>query len=357
METGSTLKLKISHSFLEFSKRKRVLKNRTKLKVVNYVKDNNYNKTIVDKLTDEKFIEDNPNYYLFYPYLFNKYFKIYDNTILDSFSIASYFFYKSVIYIDEIFDKENTQGSFQKFLEANICQEEAIKILFSFFGNKSNFWKTWKYRKYEYSKAYELDQTIKFIKNYSDFRKTNFLAVWQQILIRPSFHYKYNETVDFAVGYSYWQNFKPTANFNENDAWQQMKLSHKSSKSSFKHRFRLEQRFIDSIAQNTSGDFIKDGTNFSLRFRYRFTWSRPLIKVKDNKHISVTIFDEIWLNIEKGIVPRSVNQNWFYVGLSYPIGKKASIGLGYLDTVSPKGGGHNFVDNHVLQATMKYHIK
>ena len=195
-----------------------------------------------------------------------------------------------------------------------------------------------------------------YLKNESHFRRTNFLSDWQQILIRPSLHYKYNKTVDFAIGYTYSRNYKEPKNFNENDAWQQVQLSHTSQKSSFKHRFRLEQRFIDEIAQTTTGNFTKDGTNFSMRFRYRFTWSMPLFKVNGDKKLSVAAFDEIWLNAEKGIVPRSVNQNWFYAGLSYPISKKASIGLGYLDAYAPIGGNHNFADNHILQTTLKYHI-
>lgn len=202
---------------------------------------------------------------------------------------------------------------------------------------------------------YQLNDNL-YLKNETHFRRTNFLSDWQQILIRPGVHYKLNKTVTLSAGYTYSRNYKPNKKFNENDAWEQLMLSHKSGKSSFKHRFRLEQRFIDNIVQVPNGDFVKDGTNFGMRFRYRFTWSMPLIRVKNDKSIGITAFDEIWLNTEKGIVPRSVNQNWFYAGLSYPLSKKTSIGIGYLDAYAPIGGGHNFVDNHILQTTLKYHI-
>lgn len=196
-----------------------------------------------------------------------------------------------------------------------------------------------------------------YLKNEAHFRRTKFLSAWQQILLRPSFHYKYNETVDFAVGYTYSRNYRNTRNFNENDAWEQMQLSHKSNKSSFKHRFRLEQRFIEKVVQTPNGNYDIEGINFKMRFRYRFTWSMPLFKITEGKSIGITAFDEIWLNTDKGIVPKQINQNWFYAGLSYPLFKKASIGIGFLDAFAPVGNSnHNFINNNILQTTIKYHL-
>ncbi len=201
---------------------------------------------------------------------------------------------------------------------------------------------------------YKLNDNF-YLKNEAHFRRTHFLSDWQQILIRPSFHYKYNETVDFSVGYTYSKNFRDIHNFNENGLWQQVMLLHKSDKSSFKHRFRLEQRFIDKVVQIPNNTYKIDGTNFKMRFRYRFTWSMPLLKVNKDKSIGITAFDEIWLNTGRGITPKSLNQNWFYTGLSYPLSKKTSIGLGYINTYIPKGN-NNFNSNHILQTTLKYHI-
>ncbi len=198
-----------------------------------------------------------------------------------------------------------------------------------------------------------LDYTINnkvYIKNEAHFRRTNFLKNWQQLLIRPSVHYKYNDAVDLSVGYSFSKNFRENYNFNENNVWEQVILSHISGKSKFKHRFRLEQRFIDQVFE------LPNGTDFKMRFRYRFTWGMPLLKIINNKKISITVFDEIWLNTNLGIVPKSLNQNWFYVGLSYPILKNTSLGLGYMNDYLPTGLNH-FKSNHILQTTLKYHFK
>ncbi len=194
-----------------------------------------------------------------------------------------------------------------------------------------------------------------YLKNESHFRRTNFLENWQQILIRPSIHYKLDKSVDLSVGYTYAKNFRQNINFVENGTWEQFMLTQHHGKSTFKHRFRLEQRFIDQVIKQADNSYGIGSTDFKMRLRYRFTWGIPLFKVSENKHVSFTAFDEVWLNTNKGIKPKSLNQNWFYVGLSYPIFKNASIGMGYLNTYAPKGA-NIFSCNNVLQTTFKYHF-
>ncbi len=195
-----------------------------------------------------------------------------------------------------------------------------------------------------------------YLKNETHFRKTNFLKDWQQFLIRPSLHYKYTQNVDFSVGYSFIKSYREAYNFNENNVWQQVLLSHASGASKFKHRFRFEQRFIQHITQLSNANFSADGTDFFMRFRYRFTWQAPLFKIADTKSLNAVAFDEIWLHTDKGIVPKALNQNWFYLGLSYQIFKNTNLGIGYMSAYAPVHTD-NFNSNHILQTTLKYHIK
>ncbi len=191
-----------------------------------------------------------------------------------------------------------------------------------------------------------------FIKNEVHFRRTHFLRDWQQFLIRPSLHYKFNKSIRFTLGYTFVKNYRNTVNFNENNIWEQFELTQTSFNSKFKHHFRFEQRFIQQVIDTTN---IVSGTKFNMRFRYRFTWIIPLFKLTESKKITFTFFDEIWLNTQKGIVPRSLNQNWFYIGLGFPIFKKMSIGIGYMSVFSPKLNS-NFTNNNLIQTTLKYHI-
>jgi hypothetical protein len=192
------------------------------------------------------------------------------------------------------------------------------------------------------------------------FRRTNFLKDWEQFIIRPAIHFKKSETYDFALGYSYIRNysfldFSIPINANEHNIWQQVQLSHAQGKINFKHRFRLEERFIDEIVQSSGGLYSIEGSNYNNRFRYRFTLTRPIIKIKENKSISIKIFDELFINLEDGIRPKSFNQNWFYVGLGYPITSKMGLGMGY-HNIGLQGGNNTFITNHILQTTVTYAI-
>ncbi|MDY8136148.1 DUF2490 domain-containing protein [Aquimarina sp. 2201CG5-10] len=194
-----------------------------------------------------------------------------------------------------------------------------------------------------------------YIKNEAHFRRTNYLSNWQQILIRPSIHYQLNNEVDLATGYSYARNYNSAKDFDENNLWQQVLLSHKSSILKFKHRFRYEERFIEQVQLVSPGIYHSNGIHFSTRFRYRFTFSLPLLKVTDHKKIGFTAFDEIWLNTDKGIVPKSLNQNWLYAGLTYPILKKGKLGIGFMsDYTTLTDATHK--TNTILQTTLNYHI-
>jgi len=199
---------------------------------------------------------------------------------------------------------------------------------------------------------YELSPKF-YIFNETHFRRTNFLSNWQQFIERPSLHYSLNNTVEFAAGYSYIKNYQETLDFSENNVWEQITLSHDSGKFSFSHRFRYEQRFIQQVVSSSNGNFEIDGTNHTNRLRYRITTSFPLFNIVEDKKLSGVVFDEIWLNQDKGIVPRSLNQNWFYVGVSYPIFDNANLDLGYMSAYAPLGGDF-YANNHILQTTFKY---
>ena len=88
-------------------------KKKLKLALSDYFKTTNYPLEIIDEILDENFINLNPRYYLYYPYLFNNYFKIYNEKILNLISISGFLYYKSIILIDNIFDNKNSNTKFQ----------------------------------------------------------------------------------------------------------------------------------------------------------------------------------------------------------------------------------------------------
>ncbi len=193
-----------------------------------------------------------------------------------------------------------------------------------------------------------------FLFNEFQIRRTNFMTDWQQFIVRPSINYRANETVTFTAGYSYIKNYSDAFDAQENNVWEEVQLQHSSGQSKFKHRFRFEQRFIEQFAETALGVYEKVDTDFSMRWRYRLTWSLPLFTIK-NKKLSFTVFDEIWFLTGKKVVPRDFNQNWFYVGVSYPILNKTSLSIGYMNDYG-KIGDDLFRDNNVIQTTLKFSL-
>ncbi len=129
---------------------------------------------------DKKFLADNPDYYLYYPYLFSSAFDVPDDT--DLLSIAGFLYYKSIIFFDEILD----QGRFDsnKFFLANICQEEAVKILASMFDLSSPFWKSWNKRRQEYLQALAIDKGKGEVQSFEDFEQlADFKAAFGKVAI------------------------------------------------------------------------------------------------------------------------------------------------------------------------------
>jgi len=202
---------------------------------------------------------------------------------------------------------------------------------------------------------YQINDTFS-IKNEVHVRRTNFLANWQQFLVRPSVNYNLNQHVAFAVGYTFADNYTPDYSFHEHNVWEQVILLHSSFKSSFKHRFRYEQRFVEEILPNPVEGFTRGDATFLMRLRYRFTWSIPLFNITETNTLRLSAFDEIWLNTDKGIVPKSLNQNWFFIGVSYPLFKNTSLAAGYLNIYAPTGND-TYATNHIMQTTIKYSIK
>lgn len=205
----------------------------------------------------------------------------------------------------------------------------------------------------------KIDSTF-YVSSEFHFRRTNFLKDREQFIGRPSVHFTPNKTYDFALGYSYIRNYSFSdysnpINANEHNIWQQVQLNHTHKKLNFKHRFRLEEIFIDKIVQSINGVNSINGSNYKNRFRYRFTLTKPIMKVFENKKIYVKIFDEFFINLQDGIRPKSLNQNWFYIGLDYPLANKIGFGIGY-HNIGLNSSNNTFITNHILQTTVTYSV-
>ncbi|WP_394974506.1 prenyltransferase/squalene oxidase repeat-containing protein [uncultured Croceitalea sp.] len=135
------------------------------------LQSNGYESKLIDIICNSHFIEENPDYYFYYPYLFREAFGINNKQILKKLSLAGFFTYVSVIHSDSILDNEIPLNKFQSFLISNIAQDESVKLLSDLFTLNSKFWKYWTKRKLEFIKAYKIERSLKGIECFKDFEE------------------------------------------------------------------------------------------------------------------------------------------------------------------------------------------
>lgn len=202
-----------------------------------------------------------------------------------------------------------------------------------------------------------------FFANEFHLRRANLGGIPQQILERPSLNYQLANFVTASVGYSFIQNdpysiFSPPTPTIEHNVWEQFELKHKIKHLVFKHRYRLEQRFINRVVSiDSSNIHYTDGFQFRHRFRYRLTATYTFKPFKNkSQKLFIHVFDELFLGLStQGIAARLFNQNWIYLGIGYGFNKYGHIELGYMNQNLQRNSS-NFEDNHIIQVTFRYNF-
>lgn len=178
-----------------------------------------------------------------------------------------------------------------------------------------------------------------------------------QLLVRPSLDYHLDKNIELNVGYSYihvwpYEPYNHPLRLTEHNIWTQALLTWKTGKVKFQNRFRQEHRFTDNVVQNVNGEFEKEGTNYTNRFRYRFTASLDVIKLKKREHsIFFNGFDEIWINQSDNLVPLSFARNWLYLGLGYKVDDHTNFQIGYMNQYDYKSD-NNYISSPIIQVTV-----
>lgn len=182
-------------------------------------------------------------------------------------------------------------------------------------------------------------------------RRANGLADWQQYLFRPNIGYAINKHLEVGLGYTHTRLFpygdQPVPmEFTENNVFQQLILRQKAGKVGLMHRLRLEQRFIDRVVRQEEGRAIIDGTNYAHRFRFRID---GMIPVALKERLFISLYDEISVHLQDGMLPDAFDQNRVYIGLGYQMNKKLRLELGVLHHYLRKRDGVNFESNPTMQ--------
>jgi hypothetical protein len=186
----------------------------------------------------------------------------------------------------------------------------------------------------------------------AQFRSANHYDYLQNVLLRPSVNYYFDNNKMAALGYAYiatngraadgTETFRP-----ESRIWEQLIINTKIGKASMlQHRFRLEQRFLGNTTNKTDH-------YFSQRLRY---FARAVVPFKKNAAFTKGAFlglqNEVFANVQNNhkVNKHFFDQNRAYVAVGYRLHKKADIEIGYLNQFVQQVSSSYF--NHIIQAAI-----
>jgi len=159
------------------------------------------------------------------------------------------------------------------------------------------------------------------IHNEVQYRNYNAIGNLEQLLLRTGLGYTFNNNKNnILLGYGYILSENYVGNsddktaINEHRIFQQFTSKQKIGKVKLNHRYRFEQRFVES--------------NFKLRFRYFLGLNIPLFnKEKAKNNIYLSAYNEIFLNTKSAIFDR----NRMYGGIGFQINKNIRLEAGYMN--------------------------
>ena len=186
----------------------------------------------------------------------------------------------------------------------------------------------------------------------AQFRTRNEVKNYSQALLRKGLSYKLNEKVDVTLGLAHFRffitNYKTRREWRP---WQEFKLNDKFGNCKLSHRFRVEQRFNETLKNSEATNDYQ----FNFRFRYRFDLRYPILKEnKSGNNIYALIGNEIMVNAGNNISNNYFDQDRLYVGVNYEINKKIALQLQYMHIWQQASNGLTLNSNEVIRFNI-YH--
>ena len=158
------------------------------------------------------------------------------------------------------------------------------------------------------------------IHNEIQYRNYDAISDLEQLLLRTGLGYNITEKNNILLGYGYIlsENYigdtDDKVSVNEHRIFQQFTTKQSVGRLKLSHRYRFEQRFVES--------------DFKMRFRYFLSLNYPLglTEEKDYKFY-LSAYNEIFLNTKSSIFDR----NRLYGGIGYKLNKNLRFELGYMN--------------------------
>lgn len=173
-------------------------------------------------------------------------------------------------------------------------------------------------------------------------RRNDIVQNWQQSLSRVGIIFKVHDALSLTVGYGHILTYpygeQPVPQtFLEHRIWEQALIQHKIQNVDFKHRYRLEQRWLN----------LQNDWKYLNRLRYQLT-----IEKKLNNFLLLSFYDEIFIGFGKNVQKNIFEQNRLYAALGWNVLKNTSIRFGYMNQILIKPNGIHQELNHTLQVSL-----
>lgn len=170
-------------------------------------------------------------------------------------------------------------------------------------------------------------------------RRSEFGAGWQQLLLRDGLLYNFSPNVQAGGGYGYintsrYGEFPVSKAFKEHRVFGQLVLKHQASKVAFEHRYRFEQRWLETPL------FWRHQN----RFRYQIRVAAPV-----SKNWYVFAGDELFIGFGRNHGAEHFDQNRAFAGVGYKVTPNNRLEFGYLNQFLVQRSGLVQESNHILR--------
>lgn len=200
------------------------------------------------------------------------------------------------------------------------CLIIIILFLFSINSNaqKVDQFNSWWYYSGKYTVAKKLN-----IQTLYAWSRHDFIKNWQQSKLKFGVNYNYSKNFSFGGGYEWIVLFPygehPIAEKRtEHRIYEQFEIKTKLNNISIKFCVLQEQRIFK--------------TKVNHRTRIKILTKMPIFRSEDGEtKLSLSIFNQVFLNVEKNTNNNHFNQNRIYGGLDFPCNKSLTLSLGYMN--------------------------
>jgi hypothetical protein len=193
-------------------------------------------------------------------------------------------------------------------------------------------------------------------------RRMDFGAKPQQLLLRPGVQYTITPGVRVAAGYAYIATAQygllpapsPTS---EHRSWQQLSLAHRAGRFAVSHRYRLEQRWIAPLLPSfTDPDELERGpTGYQNRLRYQGRGQTELHALTFRKRPLIGyLWNELLMPLGGPNQSFTIGQNRASAGVGIPLSATTRTEIGYLNLYNAFAARRANEVNHTLWVSWHY---